>query len=73
LDADPPAQGVNIAGRFTLTRLVALEPQQADLLKRIVEGPLIDSDALSASGSLSEASAEEAEGAGDDVDSTEAE
>ena len=42
-----------------LTRLVALEPRQADLLKRIVEGPLIDSDALSATGSLSEASAEE--------------
>lgn len=42
-----------------LTRLVALEPRQAELLKRIVEGPLIDADALSASGSLSGASAEE--------------
>jgi hypothetical protein len=56
-----------------LTRLVALEPKQADLLTRIVEGPLIDSDALSASGSLSEASAEEADATDDDDDATEAE
>jgi hypothetical protein len=56
-----------------LTRLVALEPKQADLLKRVVEGPLIDSDALRASGSLSEASAEEAEATDDDADATEAE
>ena len=41
-----------------LTRLVALEPRQADLLARIVDGPTIDSDTLSAAGSLSEASAE---------------
>jgi hypothetical protein len=42
-----------------LTRVVALEPRQADLLRRIVDGPLIGSDALSAAGSLSQASAEE--------------
>jgi Type ISP C-terminal specificity domain len=41
-----------------LTRLVALEPRQADLLTRVVEGATIDSDTLSAAGSLSEASAE---------------
>ena len=41
-----------------LTRLVALEPRQADLLRRIVGGPNIDSDTLRATGSLSEASAE---------------
>ena len=41
-----------------LTRLIALEPRQADLLTRIVDGPTIDSDTLSAAGSLSEASAE---------------
>ena len=41
-----------------LTRLVALEPQQADLLSCIVDGPTIDSDTLGAAGSLSEASAE---------------
>ena len=52
-----------------LTRLVALEPQQADLLKRIVEGPLIDSDALSAAGSLSQASAEESSSESEDSDS----
>lgn len=56
-----------------LTRLVALEPKHADLLKRIVEGPLIDSDALSASGSLSEASAEESDAGDDDADATDAE
>lgn len=44
-----------------LTRLVALEPKQADLLARIVEGPTIDSDTLRAAGSLGEASAEESE------------
>lgn len=43
-----------------LTRLVALEPRQADLLTRIVDSPTIDSDTLSAAGSLSEASAAEA-------------
>lgn len=41
-----------------LTRLVALEPKQADVLARIVEGPTIDSDILRAAGSLGEASAE---------------
>lgn len=41
-----------------LTRLVALEPGQADLLTRIVKGPTIDSDMLRAVGSLGEASAE---------------
>lgn len=41
-----------------LTRLVALEPRQADLLGRIVDGPTIDSDALRAAGSLGDASAE---------------
>ena len=49
-----------------LTRLVALEPKQAELLNRIVEGPTIDSDTLSAAGSLSEASAEENETEGDE-------
>ena len=47
-----------------LTRLVALEPHQADLLSRIVDGPTIDSDTLSAAGSLSEASAEAPETSG---------
>jgi hypothetical protein len=56
-----------------LTRLVALEPKQADLLKRIVDGPLIDSDTLSASGSLSEASAVESETEDEDEDSASAE
>jgi hypothetical protein len=41
-----------------LTRLVALEPRQADVLARIVAGPTIDSDTLRAAGSLGEASAE---------------
>lgn len=41
-----------------LTRLVALEPHQDDLLRRIVEGPTIDTDALMATGALSESSAE---------------
>ena len=44
-----------------LTRLVALEPRQADILARIVEGPTIDSDALRAAGSLGEASADAVE------------
>ena len=51
-----------------LTRLVALEPRQADLLTRIVDGPTIDSDTLSAAGSLSEASAEAPETCGDEDD-----
>ncbi len=54
-----------------LTRLVALEPKQADLLKRIVDGPLIDSDALSATGSLNAASAEETSADEDDADDDE--
>lgn len=41
-----------------LTRLVAIEPKQADLLGRIISGPTIDSDALRATGSLGDASAE---------------
>jgi hypothetical protein len=41
-----------------LTLLVALEPHQADLLARIVDGSTIDSDTLRAAGSLGEASAE---------------
>ncbi|MDB5475683.1 MAG: putative methyltransferase [Phenylobacterium sp.] len=41
-----------------LTRLVALEPQQDDLLGRIVEGPTIDADALRATGALSDSSSE---------------
>jgi hypothetical protein len=49
-----------------LTRLVPLEPRQADLLTRIVDGPTIDSDTLSAAGSLSEASAEAPETLGDE-------
>ena len=44
-----------------LTRLVAVEPRQADLLTRIVERPTIDSDALRATGSLGESSSETAE------------
>ena len=35
-----------------LTRLVALEPAQADLLGRIVAGPLLDADALRAAGAF---------------------
>ena len=35
-----------------LTRLVALEPEQAKLLKQIVEGPIIDAETLRASGAL---------------------
>ncbi len=42
-----------------LTRLVALEPLQADLLRRIVEGPTIDADALRPTGALSNSSADE--------------
>lgn len=41
-----------------LTRLVALEPAQDDLLRRIVEGSTIDADALMATGALSAGSAE---------------
>jgi len=41
-----------------LTRLVALEPRQLDVLDRIVAGPTIDADALRATGALSDGSAE---------------
>lgn len=44
-----------------LTRLVALEPRQSNLLARIVDGPTIDSDTLRAAGSLGEASSETSE------------
>jgi len=49
-----------------LTRLVALEPGQADLLARIVDGPKIDTDTLRAAQSLSEASADTREMEPDD-------
>lgn len=41
-----------------LTRLVALEPAQDNLLGRIVDGPTINSDALRATGALSDSSVE---------------
>jgi hypothetical protein len=41
-----------------LTRLVALEPVQADLLDRIVKGPNIDADVLAGAGALSGGSAD---------------
>jgi hypothetical protein len=41
-----------------LTRLVALEPKQLALLDRIIAGPLIDADALRATGALSDGSAD---------------
>lgn len=41
-----------------LTRLVALEPRQLDLLDRIIAGPTIDADILRATGALSDGSAE---------------
>ncbi|MDR3506613.1 MAG: hypothetical protein P4L64_01820, partial [Caulobacteraceae bacterium] len=41
-----------------LTRLVALEPAQDDLLGRIVAGPTIDADALMGAGALSDSSAQ---------------
>jgi hypothetical protein len=41
-----------------LTRLVALEPRQLDLLDRIISGPTIDADILREFGALSEGSAE---------------
>ncbi len=48
-----------------LTRLVALEPRQLDLLDRIIAGPTIDADLLRAAGGLSDGSAE-AEAAGEE-------
>ena len=44
-----------------LTRLVALEPDQAALLKRIVDGPTLDADDLRGSGALTEGTGDEAE------------
>lgn len=44
-----------------LTRLVALEPQQADLLARIVDGPTIDADDLMETGALSEGTTDAAD------------
>ncbi len=41
-----------------LTRLVALEPRQNDLLRRIVEGPTISADVLGGAGALTDSSAE---------------
>lgn len=43
-----------------LTRLVALEPAQDDLLRRIVEGPTISADVLSGAGALTDGSAQAA-------------
>jgi hypothetical protein len=43
-----------------LTRLVALEPTQDDLLRRIVEGPTISAEVLSGAGALTDSSAEAA-------------
>lgn len=56
-----------------LTRLVALEPKQLALLDRVIAGPLIDADALRATGALSDGSAEaeEAVEEGEDADDTE--
>lgn len=42
-----------------LTRLVALEPAQAMLLGRIVDGPTLDADVLMGSGALTDSSAQE--------------
>ena len=44
-----------------LTRLVALEPGQHDLLRRIVEGPIIGAETLAGSGALSGGSADSAD------------
>lgn len=43
-----------------LTRLVALEPAQAEFLGRIVAGPTIDADVLMGAGALSDSSADAA-------------
>lgn len=40
-----------------LTRLVALEPSQADLLTRLVDAPTLSTDALNSTGALTSASA----------------
>ena len=44
-----------------LTRLVALEPRQADLLARIVDAPTLSADTLNATGALTSASASSGE------------
>jgi hypothetical protein len=41
-----------------LTRLVALEPRQNDLLGRILEGPMLDEDILREAGALADGSIE---------------
>ena len=51
-----------------LTRLVALEPAQADLLGRIVEAPTLDTDDLRGAGGLTEASGDEGADEGDGED-----
>jgi len=51
-----------------LTRLVGLEPSQADILKRIVEGPTLDADILRATGALSDGSAEDTQEAEEESD-----
>jgi hypothetical protein len=51
-----------------LTRLVALEPAQDAMLKRIVEGPTIDADDLMGSGALTEASVSDSAEAADDTE-----
>jgi len=43
-----------------LTRLVALEPKQAELLGRIVDGPTLEADDLGGAGALTQASADSA-------------
>jgi hypothetical protein len=40
-----------------LTLLVALEPKQDDLLRRIIDGPTLSADVLSGAGALSDGSA----------------
>ncbi|MDR3510270.1 MAG: N-6 DNA methylase [Caulobacteraceae bacterium] len=55
-----------------LTRLVALEPAQDELLGRIVAGPTIDTDTLMGAGALSDSSAQ-AEAAGDGDETADAE
>jgi hypothetical protein len=63
----PAEYTTELLALLRVTRLVALEPRQADLLTRIVDGPTIDSDTLRAAGSLSEASAEAPEADDGDV------
>jgi hypothetical protein len=55
-----------------LTRLVALEPRQLALLDRIIAGPMIDADALRATGALSAGSAEAEAPATEDAEEDEA-